>query len=252
MTYARSRLWLGISSVGAIVLFAVAALIWGWPQQLTSSPGLGPMQLLQLGFVICGYVALMFPADLVGGFLLPVAYEKSSQSFVTWSVSYIRWAFVQASVFLLVASSTILAADSLGEPAGLGIVALSMFIATGWRNQLFRFRAVDSNRYSEKIECVRSHLRDWNLELPTVSVVGHVDPGFTGGVFGFGSRTRVVIPAAWLNLPDPELAAVIARRSVALQSGGYVRGVLLAAFGISSASEFAHCCRERIYRMSVV
>jgi hypothetical protein len=58
--------------------------------------------------------------------------------------------------------------------------------------------------------------------------VKHKDRGFTGGIIGFGKHAQIVIPEAWLSFDREQLAAAIARRAVAINSGSYTTGLLFA------------------------
>ena len=68
-----------------------------------------------------------------------------------------------------------------------------------------------------------------SMPTPTVRVVEGRDPGFTGGVIGIPGRETVWVPAVWLEaMTAEERAALIARRLLALESGGRGRGIALA------------------------
>ena len=69
MSYARARLWLGISGVGTIVVIATSMLIWQIPQQLL--PGTNDWGIADLwGFLaFSGALGLlMVPFDFLGGY----------------------------------------------------------------------------------------------------------------------------------------------------------------------------------------
>jgi len=71
-------------------------------------------------------------------------------------------------------------------------------------------------------------IQSWQTFVPRTVVVEHEDVGFTGGVVGFGKRAQIVIPKAWLSFSCEQLATAIARRAVAINSGSYTRGLIVA------------------------
>ena len=71
-------------------------------------------------------------------------------------------------------------------------------------------------------------IQSWQVFVPRTIIVQHKDSGFTGGIVGFGKHIKIVIPQAWLSFTSEQLAAVIARRAIAVNSGSYTRGLLIA------------------------
>lgn len=72
MTYARARLWLGITGVGSLVTLSSIALLSGIPQELLSAnERFGFREILQLFSVTGLFMLWLMPLDLLGGFLLP-------------------------------------------------------------------------------------------------------------------------------------------------------------------------------------
>ena len=68
MSYARSRLWLGISGVGMIVMLSLACLLMKLPPVfLPTNVNWGFSDPLALMAVFCSLVTLMLPLDLMGG-----------------------------------------------------------------------------------------------------------------------------------------------------------------------------------------
>ncbi len=60
-------------------------------------------------------------------------------------------------------------------------------------------------------------------------VLEHEDPGFTGGVVGLPGQETIVIPHGWLEgLSPQQLATAVARRLLAIDSGGRSRGLAVA------------------------
>ena len=100
MTYARSRLWIGILSVGTWVLLSITILlsIESLPEYLRSL-SLADSILTFIGM----YFLISIPFDFVGGYLLPKKYERSKQNLFSFITSYIRGVFYHGSILFLIA-----------------------------------------------------------------------------------------------------------------------------------------------------
>ena len=78
MTYARARLWLGVTGVGSLVTLATIALTLGLPQiLLETNEGFGALELLQLALVTGLFVVWLMPLDFLGGFWLPTKFGEN-------------------------------------------------------------------------------------------------------------------------------------------------------------------------------
>ena len=229
MSYARARLWLGITGVGSLVTIAFIALACGLPEQfLTNQAEYGAREFLQLVAVTGLFMLWLLPLDFLGGFLLPTKFEKTNQSFGSWFRGYSAAAFLQASLFLAFGSLIILLSQAFG-PIG-GILAISVGIVACFvvRNRLLLNRKSQSECSSEKLLDAISLIQSWEIFVPRTVVVEHKDIGFTGGVVGLGKYAQIVIPKAWLSFTREQLATAIARRAVAVHSGSYSRGLAVA------------------------
>lgn len=228
MTYGRARLWLGISGVGSLVLISTIALVTGLPQNFSQGATFGIDEFRQLTLVIGLYVAWMMPLDFLGGYWLPKRFNKSNASFGQWLTSYACAALFQGIVFAISGSLILMLGQSLGRAGGLlGIGAMTVI---GWylRNLSIRAQSMNSAAVSERLSDAMSLLIPWRLAIPRTIVVEHTDPGYTGGIIGLGKQATIVIPRAWLAFDSQELATALARRAVAVSSGSYHRGLMLA------------------------
>jgi len=82
MTYARSRLWLGICGVGTMVVLAVFMLATRFRHHLFPNiEHWRPLDLLALIGFVGVFLVLMLPFDLLGGYLLPRRHGRLTQSF---------------------------------------------------------------------------------------------------------------------------------------------------------------------------
>ncbi len=94
MTYARSRLWVGILSVGTWVIISTTILF-----TFDKIPDyLRDLSLINSILSFLGlYVLISMPFDFFGGYLLPKKYERSKQSLF----SFIRHTFGEYSFIVL-------------------------------------------------------------------------------------------------------------------------------------------------------
>jgi len=265
MTYARSRLWLGISSVGSIVVITVYLLVSGLPLKwLPSSQAWSGADVRSLLVLNACLIGVMFPIDLLGGFLLPNRSRPHTIAIGSFLKGWLRGIAVQATFFLL-ASLLIL---TLGRWAGLfgaaaGVLGVGVFLVAAqlWLAKLtgsLIHRASDVPDRHGAVVGALLQTSAWGWEpLPTV-VLDHTDIGFTGGVVGLPGMESIVLPSSSLRKLRPEqLAVTIARRLEAVHSGSRTRGMILAfawvlagfmlstmlpGAGVASVGELAMTC----------
>ncbi len=231
MTYARARLWLGISGVGTTVVIAAALILGGIPQSVFPlNETWQAADCIGLLTFIGGFLLLMLPFDLLGGYVLPQKFQRQSASLQTFAR---RWAFgvgLQSLLFFFTAL-LILAAGRVGGVAGaLAVVTAIALLYLGIQSRLARLLTPGHwIAGGKELESVQQQLKQWGLKNVNLVVADHADPGFTGGVVGFPGREQVVIPRKWLQvLSETQLAVVVARRSQAIASGSRRRGIVVA------------------------
>lgn len=231
MTYGRSRLWLGITGVGSLVALSIAALVSRLPHRfLSGEQGLGFLEVFQIGSVI-GIVALTIaPLDFLGGYWLPTRHQKSNQKLGTWFKSYVIAAIAQMVVFTIFGSLIIASSVVLGILGACVVIVLSIFACFFVRNWWVLRKQINAGPSTEKLLDAITLIQSWQTFVPRTVVVDHNDIGFTGGIIGLGKHASIIIPKAWLSLSREELAIAIARRSNAINSGSYTRGILFAFF----------------------
>lgn len=229
MTYARSRLWLGVTSVGSIVTLCTLALLGRIPERLlpveTLSAG---EELFALFATFLFFVAISAPFDLWGGFVLPRRFGRPTprvfSAFSLWLVG----ALTQAFVFIGVAFAVLRTAQVWGDAAGVAVIAMTSILLLVFQNRL----AVVVGRLSlspvaddpELAELVGSA----GLEVARVDVADNRDQGFTGGWTGWPGFERLIVPRRWVeSLSKEELRGVLTRRRGVLASGARARGVWL-------------------------
>ncbi len=230
MTYARARLLLGICGVGSLVTLCSIVLVASIPQRLLSSSTVfGVNDLSQLGLVALLLLLWLIPLDFLGGFILPKQYLRTFESFRFWFWNYCFASLCQAMLFILFALAILSAGRRFGLVGALGVVCLITLLCFIVRNRMVNAKATTSEWMSQKLTAAKIQIHRWQVFVPRVIVVRHLDAGFTGGIIGLGSNATVVVPEAWLmSMSTEELATAIARRAVAVNSGSYERGLALA------------------------
>ncbi len=229
MTYARARLWLGITGVGSLVSISLFALVTELPQRLSQTrTEFGSLGLSQLVIVTSLFLIWLMPLDFLGGFAFPRRFEKSKKSFRNWVQAYLVAATAQALLFVLFGSLIVWTSQIYGRTGGLAAITISMISCFVVRNRLLLRREFKSANSNEKLVNATAMIQSWQIFVPRTVVVEHTDIGFTGGIIGFGKRAQIVIPRAWLSLTREQLATSIARRALAVSTGSYHRGLAIA------------------------
>lgn len=229
MTYARSRLWLGITGVGSLVVLATTTLFYDLPSSWFSLKPVDSLtestELLLLTAVVATW---LLPLDFLGGFWLPRKFGRSKIRFSKWIIQYACAVVLQATLFVAFGMAIIAASRVLGVPGAMLAVICGLATCVVLRDWMLGRRKLESAQQTSKMVDALAIVRSWNIVAPKTLVVDHRDPGFTGGIVGLGKRVKIVIPRTWLRFSTEQLATAIARRSLAIQNGSYLRGLLAA------------------------
>jgi hypothetical protein len=118
-SYARARLYLGITGVGAFVLLAASGLALDWPRQLAEA-GHG------LPTLLAAYLLLSLPLDLLGGYLLPRRFGRRTLTLSAYLAQLLRAQLLHAALLWLAASALGAAASEAGLPGLLAAAAVGM------------------------------------------------------------------------------------------------------------------------------
>lgn len=206
MTYARARLWVGITGVGTWVLLSLAGILgqWGFRWQSHSAA-------LDLALWLLAFTVLQAPLDWLGGAYLPGRFGRQRTSFAAW----LRGSLAMGVLWWLGAFGLFW----VGQRFGLGGALLAM---VGWMLLLVLGQEWLARLVSR---LVPSGVHD------NAVLVSAKDPGFSGGWAGLGPTLRLWMPAHW----PAELREVqIVRRQGVLHTGARTRGLLVAiAFNLA-------------------
>lgn len=222
--YGRARLWLGITGVGTIVMLALVSLSLGLPSRFVAGfdDSLGGQTLAILAFLLI-YAAVQLPFDLLGGYALPKHFGRDHPPPARFIAGLFRGVAFHTALLFLIGLGLLFAGRRLGIPGVLGLGALTPFVLLWIRTPLARtlapLRARPLVRDSDEPEDTDAKTR----------VIECEDEGFTGGYTGVLTARGVLLPARWVEQLDGEsLALVRRRRRIAVRSGGWLRGRILA------------------------
>lgn len=220
MTYARARLWTGITGVGSMVSLATWALVESWPARLFGATGDG---LLDSAIALAGAVALgllaTLPWDVVGGFVLPKRFGRPVPNLAGFTRRWLRG----LAVFWVLGTGSALTLLLAGRAGGVAAALLALAILAGlalqFQGALARLvgglRRVDSTALQGSV-------------AEGVVFAGE-DPGFTGGFTGWDARP--VWPASWGAALEPDQLELLAERRRQIRASGAWRRAQLAAIG---------------------
>jgi hypothetical protein len=220
-THARARLWLGIAGVGGVVLLAAGALLSDLPARTLARDPAQPLlaAVAQVLAALMPPTLLLAPLDALGG--LVVVRERPAPT--AWRARWLRGVAAQLAVWAAAAAVLLAAARAGGAGAALAASALlqcALLVGRPWLA-----RAVAPLSVSRTLPpAIATAARTAGLDAARLRVVDAGDPGFTGGFTGVTART-LWVPAHWVALPAPVLAAQLARRRAVAGRGLHARGV---------------------------
>lgn len=221
LTYARARLLLGISGVGASVLVATALLAFDVPQRVLSTAGDQPLSqaVSSLALLLCMGALVFLPFDVIGGARI----VRQRPSMMTFSQQWARGVAVQLAVWSASAAVLMYATRVGGAAAALAGFVLLQFLLAALRAPLARLiAAFDAAPLTAR---VRDMAQRAGIAPERLVLLETRDEGFVGGWSGIAPRT-LLLPARWLQLPDEALVAALVRRRIIAESGAHLRGVV--------------------------
>lgn len=228
MTYARARLWLGICCVGTIVLVSLLALLLRIPARLlsTGTSGVGA-EVGQLAAILFVYAVLSGPFDLIGGYVLPKEYGRTTVPFARFLGGWLRGGVFHGLILLAVALTLLHAARAGGFALFLGAFAalnVALLVLQPLLASLIGGVAI------RRPDRLASLLPEASLRQGKgILLASATPPHFSGGVAGLPGRERILLPERWLKTFSPEQReAILLRRIGVVRDGSRTRGLLLA------------------------
>lgn len=222
--YGRARLWLGITGVGTIVVLAAASLALKLPARFTAAfDGSLNGQILAVLVFLLAYAVVQFPFDLYGGYVLPKRFGRTHPTLGRFIRGLLRGAGMHMLVLMFAGLTLLVAGRWLGVAgviaAGAAISILLLLVRMPLARSIAPLRRRKTSRES-----------DISTEMePRPQVVECEDEGFTGGYTGVIRPRRMILPARWIDeLNEKSLSVIKQRRSLAVSTGAWLRGRLLA------------------------
>ena len=222
--YGRARLWLGISAVGTMVVLATLALAIGLPARASGlfASSLGGQALLLVAF-LTAYAAIHLPFDVLGGYILPRRFGRHHPPGMKFAGRLLRGVAAHTLLLAFIGTGLLLAGRSYGVPGVIGVCAMLSLALLATRLPIAR---MFSPLQESTIDTVA--VQSEPSQLPT-EVLASDDEGFTGGIIGVLRPRRALMPQRWLQeLGQPGITVVTRRRELAVRTGSWARGRLLA------------------------
>lgn len=224
MTYARQRLWLGITGVGGTVLLCAVALLLDLPHRLVhplADQTFGSaVSWIALAWML--HAALLLPVDVAGGLLV----VKERQSVPSWIAGWLRGVTVQWLWFALATALLLRTGQQFGASIAT-IVFLLLQVVLISRQGLLAWMVGGISLQDASPELQAAAARS-GITARSVYEVGSTDPSFVGAWTGTGAQ-HLWVPARWVESLSPDqLAAALARRAGVRVLGLRRRGVLVA------------------------
>ncbi|MGB0715184.1 MAG: hypothetical protein ACPGXK_04855, partial [Phycisphaerae bacterium] len=177
MSYARSRLWLGITSVGTMVTVAIALLALNVPATFyPTEPGSIGADIAYLFTALVAYVLISLPFDLFGGFVLPQCFGRLQRSFGSFFQAWIRGVVVQSLFMLLTAICILIAARTAGLMGAIVAASLGMILMVAFQRQIAQLCAHLPERFNTGLD-----LSNFTSSGTKAVVINANDVGFIGG-----------------------------------------------------------------------
>ena len=228
MTYARSRLILGMSTVGTVVLVCLAVLGFELYRKFEAVILESVVdQVIALAIILALVFGALLPFDILGGFILPTKFSKSKTTFQRWFIAYLLAVTGQFFSYIILGVLVVNLASYRPFIATLGFAVLSLLILL-IRNTVISCRLKPYSKLDDGLRKAEELARSWLPISNQIFVVNREDIGYTGGIIGFGRRSKILIPRRWLSFGVDVLATIIARRAIAISSFSHTTGVIMA------------------------
>lgn len=224
MTYARQRLWLGITGVGTTVLLCTAAVAFDLPHRFMhplADTSFGSA-LASVAMVWMLHALLLLPVDVAGGLFV----VRESPGVLRWIAGWLRGVIVQWLVFALSAALLLRFAQQFGVTVAVLVFLLLQAMLLS-RQGLFAWLA-GGVTLEDASPAVQEAARAAGIAPSSVRVAGGADPAFVGGWLG-SSAQHLWVPARWVEQLTPaQLGVALTRRAAVRALGLRRRGVLVA------------------------
>ena len=224
MTYARQRLWLGISGVGCTVLLAGAGVAFDLPHRFI--PSLADQTfasaLAAIALTWMAHAALLAPFDAIGGLIV----VRERPGALRWIAAWLRAVLVQWLWFALAAALLLRTGQQFGATNALLVFLLLQLVLISrqglmaWLTGGIRMRTASPALLAAADAA--------GIGSGSVREVQVDDPSFVGAWTGADAK-RLWVSERWVReLPLEALTIALARRAGVRALGLRRRGVLVA------------------------
>ena len=214
MTYAKSRLMLGIFCVGFYVLLSLNIVICKPLDIFLLSEITSNYQFVYFAIqIFLIYLIIQLPFDYLGGYFLPKKFAKTDKSFNQFVFCLVKGSLAQITFFTFCAFLYYYFSNVLGL---FGIIFISILsqITLLYFQQLFA-------------KIVGSFKKQ--ISNPEIIFIDSNDKGFTGGISGIFKPSLITFPSFYKDiLSDAEFETIIARRKLLENDLSFLNGRLLA------------------------
>ena len=221
MTYARSRLWLGVTTVGTLVVVATCLLMsQGHADFIGSASDSNAGELKSIAICVAAFATLMIPFDLLGGIVLPRRFGRKTPRLPRLILSWLRAVLIQSACLTASLWIVLQAGQTIGIAGAIAAVVMIQIGLVATQKWL----AILTGGIS-----LESNVADIDAAGPRIATAHHMDSGFTGSIVGLPGSEEVVVPQSWQSRMTPEeLDTQLVRRIGAIRTGSRTRGLLLA------------------------
>ena len=224
MTYARQRLWLGITGVGSTVVLAAAAIALDLPHRLI--PPLADQTfgnaVASIALVWMLHAALTIPLDVLGGLIV----VRERPGVLRWLATWTRAVCVQWLWFAFATAVLLRTGQQFGITAVLLVFLLLQLVLLS-RQALLAWLA-GGLRLHATSQALIDAANTVGLSPDQVREVEAADPSFVGAWVGADAQ-RLWVPQRWVRELSPaQLTVALARRTGVRALGLRRRGVLMA------------------------
>ena len=224
MTYARQRLWLGISGVGCTVLLAGAGVALDLPHRFipAAADQTFTTALAAIALTWMAHAAVLAPLDVIGGLIV----VREKPGVLRWIAAWLRAVLVQWLWFALAAALLLRTGQQFGQTKTL-LVFLLLQLALVSRQGLIAW-LTGGVRMRTASPALRAAAEAAGIAPDAVREVQVDDPSFVGAWTGADAK-RLWVSERWVReLPMQELTIALARRAGVRALGLRRRGVLVA------------------------
>lgn len=217
MTPGKARLWTGIGCVGTLVVLAAGLLATGAPHAFLPATAGSPLfEYVAILIFVTFVAASLLPFDLIGGVLIPAAYETRRPNFTSWLKKWSRSVGIQLVFFSVTLFFYLQIGREIGAPWLIALFAVLQVALVAGQELIWQMMAARPSGESGN---------------NVVQFVRHSDPRFAGGITGLPGFESILIPDDWRTRLQPSgLKMLVERRQAALRSGGRFRGIVVAMF----------------------